>query len=52
MRSDDSDETALSTTTSRRQLVAFPIASTCSYLAAMVADRETAIASDFASSMF
>nr|XP_024376659.1 uncharacterized protein LOC112282811 [Physcomitrium patens] len=47
--SETPDETALSTTTSRRQLVAFPIASTCSYLAAMVADRETAIASDFAS---
>lgn len=46
LRSDNSDEN-LVTRTSRRQVVSFPAASICTYLATALADNGTAIASEF-----
>ena len=48
---DDANEASVSTSTSRRQLVTFPVASICACLATTLADKGVAIASQFADSM-
>ncbi|KAG0615406.1 hypothetical protein M758_5G038600 [Ceratodon purpureus] len=51
LHSDDAGEVSVSarnSTTSRRQLVSFPLASACACLATTLADKGTAIASEYA----